>query len=149
MAAADHDQRDSLTLDPLGIAAGDSRRFVRQRLESMNCAEVADNAALAVTELVTNAAIHAKTPVTVTVSVTDTGTARVAVRDYSPLLPRPRRYGVDATTGRGLRLVEAVSHRWGVEAVSPDAGGGKIVWFEPAAEGAERVFAGDDWLAEH
>ena len=40
---------------------------------------------------------------------------------------RPRAVDEDATHGRGLALVEAVSDRWGVEQV-PD--GGKAIWLE-------------------
>jgi hypothetical protein len=37
---------------------------------------------------------------------------------------RPRRYGSQATTGRGLRLVETLADTWGVDV----AAGGKTVW---------------------
>jgi anti-sigma regulatory factor (Ser/Thr protein kinase) len=144
--AADHGDHESLVLDPLSLAAAESRRYVRRRLAALHRSEVADNAAQVVSELVTNATIHAKTPVTVSVTLTDEGVPRVTVRDHSPVLPRPRSYGVDSTTGRGLRLVDALSHRWGVERVEPHDGGGKIVWFEPAAD-TDVMPPGDDWMA--
>jgi hypothetical protein len=48
----------------------------------------------------------------------------VEVTDSSPARPQLRHYGTDATTGRGIALVEAMSQAWGVES-SPT---GKTVW---------------------
>ena len=46
------------------------------------------------------------------------------VHDNSARLPRRRDYGVDATTGRGIDLVVALSDDWGVTTNNA----GKIVW---------------------
>jgi len=54
------------------------------------------------------------------------------VIDRSPRQPIARHYSSQATTGRGLGLVKAVSNRWGVR---PD-GDGKTVWAELVAERA-------------
>ena len=51
---------------------------------------------------------------------------RVCVHDSSPAARGVRRYAADATTGRGLRLVESMSSQWGVA----DASFGKTIWFE-------------------
>ena len=71
-------------------------------------------AALLVTELVTNAVLHARTAI---VLIVDVGPGRVflRVRDGSDAIPAPRRYGVEAATGRGLALVEQLATAWGVD----------------------------------
>ncbi len=46
------------------------------------------------------------------------------VQDGSRRLPRQRHYGLTATTGRGLALVDALTQAWGAE---PGAAG-KTVW---------------------
>ncbi len=137
-----------LTLDPLAEAVATARRYVRAALTQLDRADLEDNAVLGVSELVTNATIHAQTPLTVTVVPTATGTVRITVRDFSAALPRQRRYGVEATTGRGLRLLESASSAWGVEHVSDDVGDGKAVWFEPAPELSADAFPEQDWLAD-
>ncbi len=137
-----------LRLDPLGEAVGAARRYVRGELARLGRPELEDSAVLAVSELVTNATIHARTPLTVVVTVEDRGTVRVTVRDFSPAPPSVRRYGVEATTGRGLRLVESVSSAWGVDEVPRDQGGGKAVWFEPSGDMTDSGFAERNWLAD-
>jgi anti-sigma regulatory factor (Ser/Thr protein kinase) len=112
-------------------SVGAARRLVRAQLaqadrpRSTLQAEVADAAGLLVSELVTNAIMHARTPVEVRVSVTDT-VLRAEVSDGSQTLPAPRRPIGLAGTGRGLQLLEQVATRWGV--LSTDTG--KTVWFE-------------------
>lgn len=56
---------------------------------------------------------------------------RVEVGDDSSQAPIQRHYDLDAQTGRGLALVEALAAAWGVDGVTGD---GKIVWFELEAE---------------
>jgi hypothetical protein len=86
-----------------------------------------------VSELVTNAILHADPPIVVRVG----GTAahpRVEVHDNSPAPPKARSMTADerllATVGRGLGIVAMFSTTWGAEVSSE----GKVVWFEPAAE---------------
>ena len=90
--------------------------------------EWVDDALLAISEIVTNALVHAGTPIGLTIRVDDTG-VRVEVADGSPHPPRPRGYAVTAGTGRGLSLVEELVRAWGS---SPDEPG-KVVWFELGA----------------
>ncbi|QFZ19239.1 ATP-binding protein [Saccharothrix syringae] len=89
--------------------------------------DVTDDAALVVTELVSNAVDHAEGPVGLTVSRTATG-VRIEVADNSPALPQPRPVQVDSARGRGLIIVEALSASWGTE----ERDGGKVVWAELA-----------------
>jgi hypothetical protein len=51
---------------------------------------------------------------------------RVEVHDGNSRHPTPSPAPADATSGRGLHLVESLAERWGVEG-TPD---GKVVWFE-------------------
>ncbi len=138
----------SLTLDPLAEAVSAARRYVRERLAEHGRLDLEDSAVLGVSELVTNATIHARTRIELSVTPTGEGALRIAVRDFSAALPRQRQYGLDATTGRGLRLLESLSHRWGVDHIDDESGSGKVVWFEPAAEMTSSGFAQTDWLGE-
>lgn len=86
---------------------------------------VAETAELVVSELVTNAVVHAATPVDVEAIVRRHG-VRVEVADGSPHPPVPRAYEGLAGTGRGLRLLEELADEWGVQPHPR----GKTVWFE-------------------
>jgi len=86
---------------------------------------------LLVSELVTNALLHARSEVVVSVSVTAQA-VRIEVWDTSRAAPVSRHYAPEATTGRGLVLVEALADAWGTD-VGPR---GKTVWFELAQEAA-------------
>ena len=81
--------------------------------------------ATVVSEVVTNAILHARTAFQVTVLLKGE-TIRVAVRDKSAALPIRRDFHNLQPTGRGLHIVEALADRWGV-AEEPE---GKTVWFE-------------------
>lgn len=91
-----------------------------------------DEAKLVVSELATNAVIHAGSPFSVTVA--RHGPAiRISVRDWNDAAPIVRNGGPLARSGRGLRLVEAIADDWGVER-DPD---GKTVWADlPLREAA-------------
>lgn len=79
---------------------------------------------LLLSEVVTNALLHAASPVEVCLVRQPEG-VRVAVADGSSAVPSQRHWADDASTGRGLALVEALASGWGVELVE----GGKVVWF--------------------
>jgi PAS domain-containing protein len=103
-----------------------ARRFTARTLRSWNLTAEADVVLLVVSELVTNALMY--THGTVRLDFTHTaGRLRVAVTDASPRAPaKPVAVDWDATGGRGILLVEAVSESWG----SVPVGGGKQVWSE-------------------
>src|SRR4051794_38824108 len=88
--------------------------------------EIVDAAELIITELMTNAALHGLGPVTVRVRVAGPR-VRVEVQDTGQGVPMIPAQSNDAMTGRGLRLVAAMSAAWGVE---PAEHGGKTVWAE-------------------
>jgi PAS domain S-box-containing protein len=106
-------------------SARDARAFVTEVLRHADRERWADSACLAVSEVVTNAVLHAHTDLTVTARV-ETGGLRVEVRDHNAMLPSPRHYDSQATTGRGMDLVAAVTRSHGI---TPLATGGKVVWF--------------------
>lgn len=103
-----------------------ARRFVRDALSQWDLDELTDTVTLLVSELVTNAVVHAQSEVEVLVRLTPDA-ARVEVTDTSDVGLAPRDANEDETSGRGLALVATMARRWGVRAVP---GGGKTVWFE-------------------
>lgn len=99
--------------------------FVRDALAETDApADVVDCAVLLVSELAANVTLHARTEVRVTVRVEDEA-LWAEVKDWSSRLPHACLAPGDATSGRGLRLVEAIASRWGVERDDD----GKVVWF--------------------
>jgi hypothetical protein len=102
-------------------------------LEAAGREELVDCAQLAISELVTNALLHARDPITVRVRGTYEH-PRVEVTDGSttpPRVPMPAADEMDdllTTFGRGLSIVAMCAVTWGA-ALESD---GKFVWFEPA-----------------
>jgi hypothetical protein len=101
----------------------------------LGAARACDDAEALVSELATNAVLHARTAYTITVDRIE-DLIRVQVHDSSPALPRQRRYGRVATTGRGLRLLASIAASWGVDRDDD----GKCVWFELPVEGSASTF---------
>lgn len=106
-------------------SAGVARRCVRAWLQEWGWDAAEEVATLLVSELVTNALLHAHTDISLRVQA-NRRRLRVEVRDGNPRLPEMRRYARSASTGRGLRLVDELAERWGVE----PGRDGKTVWFE-------------------
>jgi anti-sigma regulatory factor (Ser/Thr protein kinase) len=104
------------------------RAWIRGLLHDERLAPLEHTACLLVTELVTNAVLHARTPLTVAVEIRSGG-LRMSVADMSPHGPTLRTYDAQATTGRGMHLVDLLSERWGLE----ERPGGKAVWCELVA----------------
>jgi PAS domain S-box-containing protein len=113
------------TLPPSPTSAGEARRLLREVLSESGAGDWVDNAQVAVSELVTNALVHAGTPIRLHVEARSDG-LRVEVADGNPHLPRQRSYAPTSGTGRGLHLVEELVDDWGAFA-DPE---GKVVWFE-------------------
>ncbi|GAA2225182.1 hypothetical protein GCM10010360_53280 [Streptomyces nogalater] len=84
-------------------------------LTDWGLASVRDDAALVVTELVSNAIKHTETPfVQVIVRRVSPGAVRLIVIDKHPdLWPALRTAGPLDTAGRGLAVVDAVTKSWG------------------------------------
>ncbi|MET8242994.1 ATP-binding SpoIIE family protein phosphatase [Streptomyces sp. NPDC005202] len=98
---------------------------------------LADDAMVVVSELVTNAVVHAGTDVELTCRLEqDTGAFVVEVSDHHPSRA-PRDNGGEPAYetpeyGRGLRLVAALSEAWGITYRT----GAKTVWARLPAEGS-------------
>jgi anti-sigma regulatory factor (Ser/Thr protein kinase) len=85
-----------------------------------------DDAALLVGELVGNAMLHAGTSIELSVFLRGSG-VRIEVADGSPHHPQELTGASETMAGRGLHIVDALAHDWGVEA---RPAGGKTVWCE-------------------
>lgn len=117
--------RTSLRLAPEPRSVRQARQHVRHTLEEAGREDWVDDAALAVSELVSNVVLHACTDCELSVSVNG-DSVRVDVRDSSTKLPVERHFGSDAATGRGLAIVAGLSADFGVDPLGDD---GKVVWF--------------------
>src|SRR3954452_9145283 len=106
-------------------SAATARRFVRDTLQTWGADQHTDTATLLISELVTNAVLHARCAPEVVLEL-EGPVLRVEVYDTSPVLPARRHYGLQAGTGRGIVLVEEMATEWGVQPTT----GGKVVWFE-------------------
>jgi anti-sigma regulatory factor (Ser/Thr protein kinase) len=118
----------TLNLDPVVESTPVARHWIAAHLHDLP-SEVTDYAALLTSELVTNAVLHAATPLCITLHILP-DRIRVDVADGNPAFPALKEYGRDAATGRGLTLFNSLASNWGVQAVA----GGKIVWFELPVE---------------
>jgi anti-sigma regulatory factor (Ser/Thr protein kinase) len=116
-------------------SAGAARRFLATTLISWKTPRYGEDAVLLLSELVANAALHARTQIGVRIELKP-DCLHLAVTDGSPQQPTMRHYSDDATTGRGLALVSALALRWGVDA-NPD--GTKTVWAEVGADPSRRI----------
>lgn len=117
-----------------------ARRAVSSLVTSAGAEEWLDATALAVSEVVTNAVVHAGAGLTLAAWAGPDG-VRVEVGDASTHLPDPRQYAVTAGTGRGLVLLDSSVDRWGWASVA----GGKVVWFELGKPAATPGAVRDGW----
>jgi anti-sigma regulatory factor (Ser/Thr protein kinase) len=118
-------------LPALPSSVGRARRLLRGTAGDDLPEELVDAAELLVSEVVSNAVVHAGTPVEIRVSVTDATSVHVAVSDGSPHHPVIRHHADTAGTGRGLRLLTELADDWGVSV----GDGGKTVWFRISTAG--------------
>jgi hypothetical protein len=136
-------------------SASGARHFVAEQCGAWGLTTLCDDLTLPVSELVTNGVLHARTPTTVTLSLTE-AYVEVAVRDSNPRTPvmRPIRLDLDGdirvlaarltdlpedlrddalhvgeagsiAAGRGLHIVDTIADEWGVSELTS----GKAVWF--------------------
>lgn len=112
-------------------SAREARLFATATLAEWRLADLADDVDLVISELITNALLHARGDRHSTVGagirldLEYAGDALVCrVGDGSPLPPAPEQAGDTAESGRGLLLVDALSAAWGW---SHEACG-KVVW---------------------
>jgi anti-sigma regulatory factor (Ser/Thr protein kinase) len=103
-----------------------ARYFVIDTLQAWGVeTRLVDNAALVVTELTTNAMMHARSGSKVRISASRDAIC-IAVEDAATALPIQRSPTALASSGRGLAMVAALSQQWGAELLDD----GKVVWAE-------------------
>ena len=111
---------------PKGVdAPREARRFVITTLVKWGDRALVDDAALVVTELATNAVMHADSDFTVAVSSSPSA-VRISVGDASSVAPKLRDASLIEASGRGLGMVASLVSHWGDEPF----GIGKVVWAE-------------------
>jgi Anti-sigma regulatory factor (Ser/Thr protein kinase) len=108
---------------PASVSA--ARRFVTETLVEAGMTSVVDDARLSISELATNAVVHAGTDFSVTIHIS-AGHLYVEVRDGDPrdlvVQREPRNV---ALSGRGLGIVGRLADSWGSRVEDH----GKVVWF--------------------
>ena len=134
-ASAEEEQTSAicggLSVDASAESISQARRLVVSQLESWGLSELSDDTRLVVSELLTNATLHARPPIRLRLGRLHNG-VRVEVSDGSSELPLSIRAGTDVMTGRGWTLVEALCREWGVEIRDR----GKVVWATLTLPGA-------------
>lgn len=118
-----------------------ARRLADERCHAWGCGFLADDAALVVSELVSNAVVHAQTGCLLTLRYRSS-VLRVEVEDRGAGMPDIRTATEGDVHGRGLLLVGALSTAWGAE---PAAQRGKRVWAELAPGRQDVDEAADIW----
>lgn len=142
------DDLATLALQPVPGSVAEARRFAGAAMRRWHLTDLSADIELVLSELVTNAVLHARTAVEVTI-MRIPGGVRIEVADGSAAGPVPHvlappvapatlltddadlelveeLLNSESTTGRGLQLVESLSIAWGRSA-RPHAPG-KIVW---------------------
>jgi len=102
-----------------------ARHFTVGTLRDWGAGDIADDAALAVTELAANAIVHAHSAFTILLSVRG-DLVRISVRDARPVPAAPGAALAPAPL-HGLGAVDALASRWGVASLG---NAGKTVWVE-------------------
>lgn len=115
--------RAELAAEPQSARA--ARRFVDETLARWDCAELLDIVTLLVSELVTNAVVHARSEVEVSVRLLPDA-VRIEVADNEPTAPVLRHADGTDTGGRGMELVDSLARAWGID----ERDDGKSIWFE-------------------
>ncbi|WP_327663581.1 MULTISPECIES: ATP-binding protein [unclassified Streptomyces] len=107
------------------------RRILRIHLGAWEVPELADDAELALTELIANVVRHVPGRRCVVRMMRTADGVRVEVGDTHTGLPEPQdaTRGELAESGRGLAIVAALATRWGVVPHGAPRTG-KTVWFE-------------------
>jgi len=115
----------TLSLEPTPRAPGMARQALRDWLRIVDCSDqTKQDVVLVVSELVTNAVVHAQSPPEV-VATFDEGRLRLEVHDRDRNPPAVRSEG-GYIGGYGLRLVDRLTDGWGWEPTPA----GKRIWVE-------------------
>jgi anti-sigma regulatory factor (Ser/Thr protein kinase) len=116
-----------MDLPPIPPSVPVARHLVLELLRSWRAPQDREDAALLVTELVSNVVDHVQGEANLTLELElSDRTLLIAVIDGSSIRPVVRELSTDRPRGRGMRMVESIADRWGAD----DHLGGKRVWFE-------------------
>ncbi|WP_051782077.1 MULTISPECIES: ATP-binding protein [unclassified Streptomyces] len=100
---------------PVHRGVREARRWTAERLDSLqwtaDAPDTAHSVLLTVSELVTNAHVHARSDAGL-VLTWDGRCLHVSVADGDPYLPAPRDPSREATSGRGLAIIDALADEW-------------------------------------
>lgn len=100
---------------PVGCSLGEARDWAREHLDGLEWShgaqDVVESVLLTVSELVTNAHLHARSDAQL-ILLWDEQCLHVTVHDTSPELPAPRQPEPGAPGGRGLHIIDTVSDNW-------------------------------------
>lgn len=115
-------ERIELPADPASPRL--ARRFVTARLQHWGYSDLAADAEIVTSELVTNVVRHLEAPLVV--EVMDLGDSiLIAVVDPGPELPAISPPEPTSPGGRGLSIVHELAAAWGAERTPEN---GKVVW---------------------
>jgi len=130
-----------LRLPPTARSTTQARRFVVSAIDEWQLEGLRETAALLTSELVTNSVLHARTEVEISIARTADGVS-IEVKDGSRRSPVRRLQYEEATTGRGVELLEQLAGSWDVT-VHPE---GKTVRFT-LSEAADpwAAYTGAEW----
>jgi len=121
------EQRMRADLPGSPASVGAARSLVRGALRAWHLDGLEDDVTLMVSELATNAVLHARSAFSVEL-VRTPDMLRVTVSDHSPGRPAVRHHDPSAGSGRGMSMVATLATAWGTLA-GVDAYT-KCVWFE-------------------
>lgn len=95
-------------------APGRARDYVRRVLAACDLGSLADDACTVVSELAANAVIHVHHGIVIVEAAALQPTAVIAVWDSSLVPPKPRHAADSMISGRGLAIVDTLTHgQWG------------------------------------
>jgi anti-sigma regulatory factor (Ser/Thr protein kinase) len=115
-----------IDLPPTMRSVPAARHAVTEVLRAWGAPHDHADAALLVTELVTNVIDHVRSEAAITLELEISDAwLRISVADGSSIPPVVRELNGENYRGRGMAMVEAIADRWGVE----EHRGGKRVWF--------------------
>jgi anti-sigma regulatory factor (Ser/Thr protein kinase) len=120
-------QNATIDLPPTAISVPTARHLVLELLRAWDAPHDREDAALLVTELVSNVVDHVggEANLTLELQLSDRW-LRIGVVDGSAIRPVVRELSTDRPRGRGMRMIQEIADRWGAD----DHLGGKRVWFE-------------------
>ena len=118
-------ERMSQVFVPVVSAVPAARRFLIDVLRSWGEEDLVVDAAVVVSELTTNAVLHATSAFRVHL-LRSRDIVRISVDDVGPARPQPREASPEDFGGRGMQLVSALTRAWGCDVLES----GKTVWAE-------------------